>query len=771
MTGIAVIGGAIAIASIAKYLVVAGALLLVGWLLALAVRASKRSEHSAVSAPPPALPSSQYQQLVELPSGDADTPVETKRAACAVFSAWLRQIPTAPRDGTDLIQHVEKKTRLVGRLTTDLEGRRLKWCSRPAPGKRTLSSAPAHVTKFDPWNPPADLVERSRYVCTCSTCKGEGRVTCSQCGGASRTTCRSCAGSGKYYGTTANGAQRVLNCKGCRGKGNVSCADCSRGLVSCGTCEKAKKIECWLEVDESSRHDTQVEPDGEATKAFVWGVDGVVASQQQIERDARVVDVVSSRGALQPSDLPTSVPQDWIDANWAQLQPRIENGERVRRQEFSLLELSSTFVTYQVMGDAQTVAFEGRRLLAPPPHDAAPFLRRAQILKRVKIAVALLPLAALTAYLVRGSYFVSDRVAPLLAGIVTMAAIAALLAYGTVWSSTLGRRSSRRWAAAAAAPIAICACLVIVAEPSTTRASDYIARGELSHAESELDALGDPSSPELAPLWAQVHLRRVKEARTCTKALEAGAKIPPQRPEYARVVQHADALAIEAATRALKEGHDSDASTALDCASAATRATLETKKLSAQIKMATSRRCTTSKDWECAYESIKAAERFHSSPDAGAAMLALNHLVQEEVDANIRAAASEKSTSHRVAYQTTALNLWLGRLSTAAQEPKAIVDLRASLKRDEQLLAREQEAERKRQEAEEKRRIAAALAEEKKAAAAEARRKRQEEAAERRRAYAPLVCGDGSLSPSCVCGGSWRGCCSHHGGVSGCYGQ
>ena len=33
---------------------------------------------------------------------------------------------------------------------------------------------------------------------------------------------------------------------------------------------------------------------------------------------------------------------------------------------------------------------------------------------------------------------------------------------------------------------------------------------------------------------------------------------------------------------------------------------------------------------------------------------------------------------------------------------------------------------------------------------------------------APLSCNDGSLSPSCVCGGLHRGCCSHHGGVAGC---
>lgn len=31
-----------------------------------------------------------------------------------------------------------------------------------------------------------------------------------------------------------------------------------------------------------------------------------------------------------------------------------------------------------------------------------------------------------------------------------------------------------------------------------------------------------------------------------------------------------------------------------------------------------------------------------------------------------------------------------------------------------------------------------------------------------------LLCRDGTTSPSCVCGGPKRGCCSHHGGVAGC---
>lgn len=44
----------------------------------------------------------------------------------------------------------------------------------------------------------------------------------------------------------------------------------------------------------------------------------------------------------------------------------------------------------------------------------------------------------------------------------------------------------------------------------------------------------------------------------------------------------------------------------------------------------------------------------------------------------------------------------------------------------------------------------------------------QHEKAVRRWHNTHVRCSDGSRSPSCTCGGSTRGCCSHHGGVSGC---
>jgi hypothetical protein len=69
--------------------------------------------------------------------------------------------------------------------------------------------------------------------------------------------------------------------------------------------------------------------------------------------------------------------------------------------------------------------------------------------------------------------------------------------------------------------------------------------------------------------------------------------------------------------------------------------------------------------------------------------------------------------------------------------------------------------------------VAVAKRKAKREEAEEARRREREEARQARdaaRASEPsgLLCCDGSLSPSCSCGGSHRGCCSHHGGICGC---
>src|SRR5690606_35989902 len=126
-------------------------------------------------------------------------------------------------------------------------------------------------------------------------------------GGSGRVGCSGCHGHGKVWGTTSAGQQRLLNCKWCRGRGDVVCRGCTRGRVICPLCEGSKKLERWLDVEESTRWDIQIEPDGEITRAFRWGADGVPASDAEVEADAKVLARVRS-SAVEASNLAGMVP-------------------------------------------------------------------------------------------------------------------------------------------------------------------------------------------------------------------------------------------------------------------------------------------------------------------------------------------------------------------------------------------------------------------------------------------------------------------------------
>ncbi len=143
--------------------------------------------------------------------------------------------------------------------------------------------------------------------------------------------------------------------------------------------------------------------------------------------------------------------------------------------------------------------------------------------------------------------------------------------------------------------------------------------------------------------------------------------------------------------------------------------------------------------------------------------------VLAQAQAKGTAAASEKDIEQRMNIAKEGLALFsVWAKETQAPEPKAALVLRQRLEKDEQTWPKEQERRRRaaeiaaQRQAEQERRAEAAR---QRAQAREEARAHQDE---RRRAMSPLLCADGTPSPSCTCGGSWRGCCSWHGGVSGC---
>jgi hypothetical protein len=751
------------VASAGVYAVVLAAVAFVAWLL----RVAMRPRPEAAAEPPPQAPTSApYRAVLPVDPAVFADDAEAKAVAKRVFEQWVGGLPRAPARSIDLVRAVDLRTRQVGRLVTELEGRRVVECCEPAPGREPPRPPPFVRQSIDPWNPPQDLPRVSRFIAACWTCGASGRVECAACRGTARRPCTGCDGSGKYYGQAANGAHRLLNCKTCRGKGEVRCADCTRGKVDCQTCQQARKLACWLEIRSDLRQDVQLAPEAAATLPFSWCRGGALVSDDQLALDARIVDKVTRTRPIAVAELPVTVPPEWRSEHGPRMQAHVEPGERVRSQAFSFLSVPFASVTYAVLGEQHAVALEGLRMLAPPvtAPAAEPFARRARMLGRLALAFAALPVAIAAIYAGRGEYFTGGRATGLVGCVAIAAAATAALAYAALWNVTLGRRRARTWATAAIAPVAIASVLAGVAEPRLGRARDLLDAGRLEEATAELRAL---NLPEADAAWADLHLRRSLEASTCATATAELRPIPPEQPQRGRAQAHADQLAI-AETEAAIRARDSDAAaTALGCTSELVRTSPTAVALRAQIVDLQAGRCLQRKDWACALD------RAASGSDPAALRAEALAAVTAEANARIAAAASEPSLDQRIADEEAALDLWQRYLldpQHADAPPRLVIELRATLARDQAALATQQRIAQARAEAEARRQAAAAERERKQAElAAERERRRQAAEAERaNRSSGGLLCNDGTLSPTCTCAGSHRGCCSWHGGVAGC---
>jgi hypothetical protein len=761
--------GAIAVAALGVYLLIAGVVALVGWLIAVAAKrgaqgpAPQLVAAAAPSAAPP--PASLYHVVLPVEPGVFDEPKRLEEAVTSVFCAWARQLSKVPADPRATLRELNLRKRLIGRLTTNLDGRRFVWCAAPYAGRdRMVGGAPIDFSSLDAYHPPHDLRSRSRYLELCRRCGGDGRIECATCGGAARVTCAACGGAGKVHGVTANGARRLLHCKTCKGKSTLPCAGCTKGQIECPSCGRSGRIEHWLEVEGGPREgDIQVEPDGAVTRAFPWGKDGVPASDGEILRDARIVCTVSKHGLLTLEDLPADVPEEWRRAHWQAIGARLQPGERVVSQTLTMLEVPSVEATYVVGSESQSIELEGLRLLAPPVSTDALFHARAAALQRLAMALALLPLVAGVVYAVRGTYFYNAHVL----GALGCAAIATAVIYGVFWHATLWG-GARKWLALAIPPIAAATALAIIAEPSAAAARRYIDEGQLEIAEAELNALGDPDDGELAPLWADVHLQRALAAKTCAAASGIAAKIPAGARQHATARAHADALAAAEAEQALADANLEAAASALGCAGEAFRSGAGGLRIHARIEAADAKRCLAAHDWPCVFARATEVERGGEAGTATELRGAARTAIRAEIDAGIGAARTEKDLARRAELRRTAVDLWTRHLLPESGEPAELTALKAAAARDQLALDKQNEAARQRQLAEEQQRAAAEQRQRAAEAREEARRRAEEERRERQSVPRSVRCCDGQLSPTCMCGGSLRGCCSHHGGVCGC---
>ncbi|HEY0191058.1 MAG TPA: hypothetical protein VGC42_08045, partial [Kofleriaceae bacterium] len=185
------------------------------------------------------------------------------------------------------------------------------------------------------------------------------------------------------------------------------------------------------------------------------------------------------------------------------------------------------------------------------------------------------------------------------------------------------------------------------------------------------------------------------------------------------------------------------------------------RPLRARIADVRRKRCVDAGSWACALDQAGAA----IDPAAARADVLAAVSAQAVVDADT--ARKEPVLARKLDGERAAARLWNAYLADRPM-PRPVADLRGAIARDEAALA----AAQQRAQTELKRQAAAAERERRQQElAAERERRQQELAAQRaqqREAASGLMCNDGTLSPTCSCGGSHRGCCSWHGGVAGC---
>lgn len=739
--------------ALATVLIVGAAVALVGGLIWLIVKHTSNATptHLTIAntgdppqAPPPV---AEYQPRVNVDLAVFDEPTQAEVAALKVFRAWTHRLPSAPRDATDTVRGLKLHTRLVGRLVTECVGRHVAWKSDPYAGRKALTGPPVPPESVDPWTADPDKLRTdSRHYASCDACAGEGKIACAPCAGYGRLTCADCGGQGKVYGFTANGQQRLLNCKSCRGRGDIACPNCSRGRVSCATCAGKKKVDRWLEVIETPRWDIQVEPDGDVTRAFRWGKDGVPASDAEIAADARVVTAVGMQGILADSQLPADVPRDWIAEHWQGIQPQLQPGERIRQQHFALLEIPTIEVAYSLDNAvAQTVDFEGRRMLAPPPQVDQLFSARARKLRWIRWGLWSLPIAFAVAYLSRGQYFQSAPVAGLIACIATTC----LGVYGAVWAATLNRRSARAWLPVAVFPTLGAVALAFLAEPRLGTARAYIESGDYESAQRELAALGGPDEPGLAPTYADLAVAEALGTTDWEAAKEALHRVPADHPGHGDVVGHIDGLLAREIDHHLALAAYDRAEELLAETSEAYAKGAEGNRVRRAIASGRGIKCIRAENWTCAFDSADHLRGLGAAAEAdelrGNALAALRKQAAQLTEN----ADAEKDRPKRIELAKRADTTWtIWHARSSEPLPKEVDGLRRQLEKD---TAAEAKAEAQRQKDAERARLRAERERERERVRLERARKKEE-----RRSRGSGCCK--ICTTGCACGDSCISC-------------
>lgn len=620
----------------------------------------------------------------------------------------------------------------IERRVVSLELRRL--------GDRQGPSQPLpDVATFDPWAiDPVTIAEDTQCIATCPRCASEGRVEC-PCGGTKTRACDECDGSGSVPGKRTATKQ----CPSCRGKGSKRCRSCSDGVAACETCGGGGRVRAWLTVHGETRTEIKAHP------AAAAGVHTRLFDPGDFDAGSWPFDAIEDR--TDPSrgdDLPRELKAD-IDS-------RTERVTEVHVQTFDARWLHVRCAT--ALGEDR-FDLGGQRLafLRPPVWSAL-----AQRRTLIAVAAAVLAVSAFVAWLAfrtRDPFFAryANELVPVAGAAVGGVGGVVLATQLLLRAAARSRRMMRAGALLAGAGFLVCVGAFVFDVPSLSSVRTAITRGDLVRAEVEADALSKGGTTDaLESARDDLRVARIRNS-TDIKTRASIAREPWHSPQAAAAARAEVATAGRTAAFEAYRADNRGIFGALRNDIGGFDRMLDTD-LDALASLLAAKECIASRQIECAESAIAKASSATGAVDQ-------THAVTEQLRALERSELSQ-AAEHVNAQgmgararlrELDAAKALAGKLKaeTGAASPSVeeLEKLRPALS---SALAAEQRIEEQR--AAQHR---AELARKEAAAAAEAQRD----------ANRPLLCCDGEASPSCVCGGNHRGCCSHHGGVCGCVGK
>ena len=622
------------------------------------------------------------------------------------------------------------------RALHQVERRRIEVVWAPSKSSGDELGPPPDPTPFDPWAVDEKTLPTSTArLCPCPQCHGRRKVDCA-CRGTKVRTCEECDGTGSVPGKRV----ATKKCPSCRGRCTKKCTACDGLLAWCERCLGSGQLRAWLELRRRFVTQVMANPPSAASHH------ARLLDEHDFDSQSWPFELVADRSVGPHEDLDPKLAADIDHAT-----------DRVVTSRVQTFDASGVTLRHATTLGQETLSFsgDGARFVARPAMK--PWVARRVVLLTTAGAGLFIALVVWIAYVTRHEFFASYGHGALAFWATAAAALALAAFFG---QRTLVRAARHKWLGLAgllgAGAMSLVAASSFAFGPTAAHAQKAVDLGELARATIEARALIERG---IDAEGGQVVLDAV-----ATTELDRASGLA-ERATIARRQWHSPILRARAASKVASQGRTA-ARTAFDKGGAGDLN--DVRNAVGGIDRELDRELDALAELLIARDALERGQLDVVSAPLQRA--SANTAVKEDTERLVgRFVAALRTALDAVL--ADARNTRLPARSRANKFDRALTLIGIAGSYDQSGLAQSVAPLR----AEREKAVAAAAIEEKAAAEAAAARRAAEErrtAAEAaREAMRPLLCCDGSPSPSCLCGGNHRGCCSWHGGVCGCVGK